>query len=100
MICTVQAEVFFWVVSYAGYVFLVPDHLPRDGFLGSRARMALFENDALASTRSEKHDFAIFIKTAFGKMAFSPRREAKSNFRDSEAHCCDGVESIVLYRMK
>ena len=33
-------------------------------------------------------------------MAFWPRREAKSHFRDSEAYDCDWSESIVFYHVK
>ena len=54
-------------VSCAGYVFLAPDHMSRDVFVGSPSRMALVENDALASTRSEFQDFAIFTKMALCK---------------------------------
>ena len=65
MLCTVQAEWVFGVVSYASYVLLAPDHMPRGAFWGASARMTLFKNDAVVRTRSGFQDFPIFTKTTF-----------------------------------
>ena len=79
---------------------MVPDLMAGGVLAGSPTRVALFENDGVARTRSGFGDFAIFIKIIFYENGVLASTASKSHFRDSEAHDCDWGESIVFYHMK